>query len=59
MNIIVIILLKDRRAIKKGQVKRERDQVFIGNQREQLQEEPAQVPSCHMLLRVLKKAARR
>ena len=27
---------------------RERDQVFIGNQREQLQEEPAQVPSCHI-----------
>ena len=26
----------------------ERDQVFIGNQREQLQEEPAQVPSCHI-----------
>ena len=25
-----------------------RDQVFIGNQREQLQEEPAQVPSCHI-----------
>ena len=25
----------------------ERDQVFIGNQREQLQKEPAQVPSCH------------
>ena len=28
-------------------VERERDQVFIGNQREQLQKEPAQVPSCH------------
>ena len=27
-------------------VVRERDQVFIGNQREQLQKEPAQVPSC-------------
>ena len=27
---------------------RERDRVFIGNQREQLQREPAQYPSCHI-----------
>ena len=27
---------------------RERDRVFIGNQREQLQKEPAQAPSSHL-----------
>ena len=45
-SIIITTLEEHTTEVVSGARERERDHVFIGNQREQLQKEPAQVPTC-------------